>query len=184
MAITSGETKFVFNLRFDNIHIFYLTEISWISRGNLDDAYLWDLTKRFTNARDVQDLGFKVLGIPDYTVDSNLYKKRGEIQIAAHETLKEWRKGQLTSQEAYKNLHQALWENGWKRWAGELKWVEKSAAKMVSDLGEGKITQLKFCMCKLKYFLYVAGLIINVIRFWKIQKNGHWSGINMLHRKE
>ena len=56
-------------------------------------------------------------------MDSALYNER-EIQDAAQKVLQTWYDNQESKQEAYRNLYTALYSNGWRLLAGELKqWV-------------------------------------------------------------
>ena len=91
---------------------------------SLQDAHIWSLAKRITSKQYLQDLGLNILKSPGYTVDSALHDEK-EIQNAAHKVLKVWYQGQNNRQETYRNLYTALYSNGWKLLAGELKqWVE------------------------------------------------------------
>ena len=95
----------------------------------LEDDHIWDLAKSITSKQQLRDLALNILKIPAKRVDSALYNER-EIQDAALEVLKTWQQGQNNRQEAYRNLYTALYSNGWKLLAGELKqWVEGTTAR-------------------------------------------------------
>ena len=92
---------------------------------SLTDTHLWELAQRITSEQELRDLGLRVLHLPGYKVDSVLQNKR-DIELAAHEALKTWRKRWETPQEAYQNLYKGLCKLGWRWLAGELKnWVEE-----------------------------------------------------------
>ena len=91
---------------------------------SLEDTHLWELAQRITSEKELLDLGLNVLHLPEYKIKSSLHNKK-DIELAAHEALSTWRKDQISSEEAYKNLHTALCDQGWRQLAGELKsWVE------------------------------------------------------------
>ena len=95
----------------------------------LEDDHIWDLAKSITSKQQLWDLALNILKIPAKRVDSALYNER-EIQDAALVVLKTWQQGQNNRQEAYRNLYTALYNNGWKLLAEELKqWVEGTTAR-------------------------------------------------------
>ena len=91
---------------------------------SLTDTHLWELAQRITSEQELRDLGLKVLHLPGDKVDLVLHNKK-DIELAAHEALKTWRKRWETPQEAYQNLYKGLWNLEWRWLAVELKnWVE------------------------------------------------------------
>ena len=94
----------------------------------LTDAHLWELAQRITSEQELRDLGLKVLRLPGYKVDLVLHNKK-DIELAAHEALKTWRKKHETPHEAFQNLYKGLCNLEWRWLAGELKnWVEDSTS--------------------------------------------------------
>ena len=86
----------------------------------MEDADIWNLAKSITSKQQLRDLAMNILKIPSKTVDSALYNER-EIQDAAQKVLQTWYDDQENRQEAYRNLYTALYNNGWRLLAGELK---------------------------------------------------------------
>ena len=104
-----------------------------MATGKLEDAHIWELAKRITSKQDLLDLGLKVLERHGFTIDSALYNQK-DIELAAHKTLNDWRLEFLSPKEAYKKLHQAFLDHGWKNLAEELRlWVEGKAEIRVSE---------------------------------------------------
>ena len=90
----------------------------------MEDTHIWNLAKSITSKQQLRDLALNILKVTGKTVDSALYNER-EIQDAAQKVLQTWYDNQENRQEAYRNLYKALYSNGWKLLAGELKqWVE------------------------------------------------------------
>ena len=79
----------------------YLQEIK---NEELTDAQLFNLSQRFTKEIDLNRLGINSLGVEDYVIDGCIMKSNRDIQIAAHNVLKHWRKAQTDTREVYQKL--------------------------------------------------------------------------------
>ena len=84
----------------------------YISDGDLTDAQLLKLSRRITTKDDLNTLAILGLDIENYVVDKHLGKSES-VPTAAHDVLKDWRKKQGSSREAYSNLVAALQRLGW-----------------------------------------------------------------------
>ena len=102
--------------------------------GIWEDAHLFEMSLRIMDKQELQHLGLKVLKVPSHTVDSATYNEK-EIQDAAHKLLKTWYQNQINREEAYKNLYTALWDNGLRLLAGDLKQLV-TGAKYKTPLSE------------------------------------------------
>ena len=95
---------------------------------------MWELAQRITSEKELLDLGLNILHLPEYKIKSSLHNNK-DIELAAHEALSNWRKNQCSSEEAYKNLHTALCDHGWRQRAEELKcWVEGTDHEIIGML--------------------------------------------------
>ena len=87
-----------------------------------------DLSERITSEGDLLDVGLKMLNIPERKIDLALANHPRNIQAAVREVLRFWLRQQTNREIAYTVMYDALWRNGWKMLANELKkWVENRA---------------------------------------------------------
>ena len=106
--------------------------------GSLEDVHLLELSKRITNAQDLEDLGIKALKLPGFKIKTALYDHSDSIQAAAHDVISYWVKQQPNRQVAYITMIERLKEVQMHQLATEVQqWVEGTIEKPAVTLNKG-----------------------------------------------
>ena len=91
--------------------------------GSLTDVHIWELAQKITSDEELQQLCCDVLQIHTNIIKPTRHQEKDTISFVAREALKIWMKNQ-SPEEAYRNLYKALWNQGEKQVAEELRqWV-------------------------------------------------------------
>ena len=104
-----------------------------IASDSLLDEHILELSRRITSGLELEDLGVKVLHLPEYKIKAAMYDNNDSIQSAAHELLSTWMQRQTNGQQAYINLYSALKKGQMEQLAGLVK-------RMVEGLIEGPVS--------------------------------------------
>ena len=97
-----------------------------------------ELSKRITNAQDLEDLGITGLKLPEFMIKAALYDHSNSIQAATHKVISSWVQQQSNRQKAYIVLHTGLKDAKMHQIAGDLQlWVEGTLDQTPASLDRG-----------------------------------------------
>ena len=107
---------------------FYRTNILFFL-VSLEDWHYFEFSLLFVRQKDVQELSYNVLKLESKDVDSSINRNDKNYQMAAHDILNEWQKGQPDGKIAYEKLHGSLIKHNWQKFATELKNIVEKKIK-------------------------------------------------------
>ena len=89
---------------------------------------------RIATEEEVWDIGFNVLGLPEYIIRLMLSRHKAEPYLAAHDLLCSWAKQQEDRRQAFTVLHASLRQNKMNELAALLKrWVEGTSGPIMKS---------------------------------------------------